>query len=319
LEGLQPVEKWVVHDLSASASRSNQMAPSGLALAMLLHALVALALWWLAKHPPQLPKNEEPIEISFEKPPEPPKPVAKPEPPKPEQAKPQPTPPLSIPPPADITADKATQVPPKANELSNKEMGAPQGDRASLEQTVPPPPQAPPPPADNAFATFKSDAPPPQPQHDPKSKSLLFKPPTPAPPPEPRAQPPRAFALQQKPPAVERGDQPSASPFVNPADVYNRARVEDNYRWQIIRKLEVYRFQAAAPLAPAGAGFVVRIVLARDGRVVDVVMLQSTGFPDVDKHVVAGVRWGSPYAPLPPDIRGNTATFDLPMRARPDM
>jgi protein TonB len=29
--------------------------------------------------------------------------------------------------------------------------------------------------------------------------------------------------------------------------------------------------------------------------------------------VLAGVRSGSPYAPLPPDIRGDSATFDLPL------
>jgi protein TonB len=33
----------------------------------------------------------------------------------------------------------------------------------------------------------------------------------------------------------------------------------------------------------------------------------------MDQGVLAGVRAGAPYAPLPPDIKGDSATFTLPL------
>jgi hypothetical protein len=35
--------------------------------------------------------------------------------------------------------------------------------------------------------------------------------------------------------------------------------------------------------------------------------------PEFDRGVLAGVRSGSPYSPLPPDIKGESASFDLPL------
>ena len=106
-------------------------------------------------------------------------------------------------------------------------------------------------------------------------------------------------------------EEPSPSPFVNPADVYNRARVTDNYLWQVVSKLAGYRFEARVN---ASEGItVVRVVIARDGRLLEIAVVQSSGFPVIDKGVVAGVRAGSPYAPLPPEIRGDRAAFTLPL------
>lgn len=99
---------------------------------------------------------------------------------------------------------------------------------------------------------------------------------------------------------------------MNPADVYSRARVTDNYLWQIVRKLQGYRY--AAPHVNANEGItVVRVVIARDGRLLDVTVTRSSGYPEFDRGVIAGVRSGSPYTPLPADIHGNSASFDLPL------
>ena len=57
----------------------------------------------------------------------------------------------------------------------------------------------------------------------------------------------------------------------------------------------------------------VRIVIARDGRLLSGDVIQSSGFPELDGGVVAGVRGGSPYTPLPPEIQGDRATFVLPL------
>jgi protein TonB len=54
-------------------------------------------------------------------------------------------------------------------------------------------------------------------------------------------------------------------------------------------------------------------VSARDGRLLDVGIASSSGVPEFDQGVVAGVRAGAPYAPLPPEIKGEQATFTLPL------
>ena len=62
-----------------------------------------------------------------------------------------------------------------------------------------------------------------------------------------------------------------------------------------------------------GRGSEVGWVIARDGRLLNVTVSRSSGIPEFDQGVLAGVRSGSPYAPLPPDIKGDSATFDLPL------
>ncbi len=280
------------------------MSPSALALAALVHGAAALALWWMAQHPPRLPANPEVVDVTFEQPVKPP-PVAKA---LPSESKPLP-PLLGIPPPAAITADKATQVPPKAPELApQKPMETLPQEAPSLEQTLPPPQAEPPAPSDNAFAVPKPATPA---QPTPPAKAAAARP---NPPSQNQIRSsPLTPGTQRRPPAVARGEEASASPFVNPADVYNRARVGDNYRWQIVRKLANYRFKADVPVREGVT--VVRIVVARDGRLLNIAVVRSSGFPTIDQGVVAGVRSGSPYDPLPPEIKGDTATFDLPLVA----
>ena len=136
------------------------------------------------------------------------------------------------------------------------------------------------------------------------------RPPPPAPRPELRPSP-LATAPQRRPPAAAAAEEPSPSPFVNPADSYNRARVADNYLWQVVRKLAGYRYEANVTATEGTT--VVRVVIARDGRLLDVAIARSSGVPEFDSGVIAGVRAGSPYAPLPADIKGDRATFTLPL------
>jgi len=139
------------------------------------------------------------------------------------------------------------------------------------------------------------------------------------PPPQPRPTPPQIapsplsrIPQQQRPSAVARGrDAPQSSPFVNPADTYNRARVSDNYLWEVVRKLQGYQYHANVQV-PEGTT-VLSVTIARDGRLLNVVVTQSSGFPEMDRGVVAGVRQGSPYTPLPDNIQGASATFRLPL------
>ena len=102
---------------------------------------------------------------------------------------------------------------------------------------------------------------------------------------------------------------------MNPADSYSRARVSDNYLWQVVSKLRGYRYEAPHVTASEGIT-VVRVVIARDGRLLHVEVTRSSGYPEFDSGVIAGVRSGSPYAPLPSNIHGDRAPFDLPLISR---
>jgi TonB family protein len=211
-----------------------------------------------------------------------------------------------LPPPAAITADKPTQVPSTARQPQQALAPEP----PSLDQAVPPPQPQPAPPPTTAFELPKAALPSPSPHTNGSTALPLAKPNPPAQ--QPQFHPsPKVTAPRQQPPAVARTEEPSPSPFVNPADAYNRARVADNYLWQVVRKLEGYHYNAQVSVKEGIT--VVRIVVARDGRLLDVAVARSSGFPVLDRGVVAGVRAGSPYAPLPPEIHGDRATFTLPL------
>jgi TonB family protein len=340
------------------------MSPAAVGLAVLLHALAALALWWLAQEPKA--PAEPALEVYFE----PPKPVEPP--PEPEQKKPEPKPqpqpepqPQVMPPleglrpPADIVSDKPTQAPPKGDQPKDAQLAPPppplQDILPSPDQDLAPPtaadfakvepaptPPAPTPPTPEPAPPLPA---PPQktPTAPPSTTGELPKPPEPAPPapqqqalatPPAKPQPPQppqqhpkppmpqlqkpeikpsplSTAPSRRPPAGTQSENPSPSPFVNPADTYSKARAADNYLWQVVRRLQGYRYQANVS-ATQGIT-VVRVVIARDGRLLNVTVSRSSGIPEFDQGVLAGVRSGSPYAPLPPDIRGDSATFDLPL------
>jgi protein TonB len=319
------------------------MSPAAVAMAVLLHGLAGLAIWWLSLDPPH-PPPEEVIEVSIEqpKPPEPPPPQPQPQP----TPQPAPQPQQVIPfeglrPPADIVADKRTQAPPKGDQPKDALLAPPP---PPLEDSLPSPDPQPSAPTAAELAKPEPPAPAPEPQKQalapPARTGELPKPPEPAPkppeqhalatpppaapkPPQPPAQPmpqlqkpeykpsPLSTAPSRRPPAGTQSENPSPSPFVNPADTYSRARAADNYLWQVVRKLQGYRYQAHVQ---ASQGLtVVRVTIARDGRLLNVTVTRSSGYPEFDNGVLAGVRSGSPYAPLPPDIRGDSASFDLPL------
>lgn len=292
------------------------MSSAALGLAILLHILVVLAIWWLSQDRFHFTPGEEVVEVTLE-------PLPKPEPPPPpppqQQAMQAPPPPIDgLRPPADITADKPTQVPPaeqsKAPPAPAPPMEQPTPTPPSLLQPAPPVQQAAPAPQQRTPPPAPTDLAKPGPTPAPQQQALAA--PTPHPPPQapkPELRPsPLTTTPQRRPPAAPPGaEQPSQHPFVNPADTYNRARVSDNYLWQVARKLSGYRYQANTR---ANEGLtVVKVVIARNGRLLDVSVVRSSGIPEFDQGVLAGVRQGSPYSPLPPDIKGESAAFTLPL------
>jgi len=287
------------------------MSPVALALAILLHGLVVAALFWLIENRPTPAPVEEIIEVSLEQP----KPPEPPPPPPPKQAQqPKPPPPpedMGLKPPAAITADKATQVPPAA--APDKKASAPQppapDDLPPLQAQPPQPPVADPP--------KPTPTPTPSPAaRPPEQQALAAPPPPPARPPAGQHQDMRPSPLppgqQRRAPAVPNPKEaPTTSHFVNPADAYNRARAADNYLWQVAMKLQGYRYQANTNASRGTT--VVRVTIARNGRLLAVEVIRSSGVPEFDQGVLAGVRAGSPYSPLPPDIQGESASFNLPL------
>ena len=238
------------------------------------------------------------------------------------KVEPAPAPPAPTPPPPTPPAPAPPTATPPAPQLQSilpspgVDLPAPTAaDFAKVEPAPKPPtpeqktPPAPPAPQQQALAKPPEKPQPPQQHQQPQQQ--------PAKPPMPQLQKPEykpsplSTAPSRRPPAGTQSENPSPSPFVNPADTYSKARAADNYLWQVVRRLQGYRYQANTS-ATQGIT-VVRVVIARDGRLLNVTVSRSSGVPEFDQGVLAGVRSGSPYAPLPPDIRGDSATFDLPL------
>lgn len=275
------------------------MRPEAMGLALVLHAVAALALWYLAAHAPTIVPKEDPIEVTIErpKPPEPPPP--------PPQAQPKPIPPPPVEglkPPAEVEADKATQVRPSGEQEKDVAAAAPPSmEQPKLEKEVPPPP--PPGPAVTSIPTPARPLPPaphvPHPQ--PRPSPLVPQRPT-----------------QQAPSVARRQELPTppSSPFVNPADEKNRATAEQNYLWQVVSRLRGYRYHADVPVREGLT--VVMVTIARDGRLLDAQVVRSSGIAAMDQGVLAGIRQGAPYAPLPASLSGPSARFRLPLVSVPE-
>ncbi len=189
----------------------------------------------------------------------------------------------------------------------------------AFQQAMPPLPK-PEPPKPEAPKVEAPKPPPPKPAPPQQHAAIAVPPANPSPRPPAPYQPRPSIApsplsrlpQQRQATATARGaEAPQTSPFVNPADTYNKARVGDNYLWEVVRRLQGYEYQANLQVAQAVT--VVSVTIARDGRLLNVVVLSSSGYPELDQGVLAGVRSGSPYTPLPDSIPGPNATFRLPL------
>jgi protein TonB len=95
----------------------------------------------------------------------------------------------------------------------------------------------------------------------------------------------------------------------SPAAAAEEARKRDDYRWAVLNKLREYRY--SANVNAVNGITVAQIVVARDGRLLDAQIIRSSGVAAMDEGVLTGLRKGSPYAPLPRQIPGSSATFEL--------
>ncbi|WIM11212.1 energy transducer TonB [Enhydrobacter sp.] len=303
----------MTHVISATYTRFDRMSPTAAALAVLLHVATALALWWISplNHRAAAPA-EQAIEVTIE-PPEPapaaPQPEARPE-PQPSPAQPPPVPPkanpapLGLPPLSPTIADKPEQTAP-APELKPEPPqqalapAEPMPPPATLEKTLPPL-EAPPPPL-----TSKEIPKPPPPPAPARPKAH-------AAPPAQRQQlrPSPLTALQQRRMPSERQETAPSATLVNPADQYNQSRIVEQYLWDVARKISQYRYHSSH--ANEQGTVVLRLVIGRDGRLLDVSIARSSGILNLDRGLMEAARAAAPYAPLPASLSGSQIAFTLP-------
>jgi periplasmic protein TonB len=141
--------------------------------------------------------------------------------------------------------------------------------------------------------------------------------------PTPPARPQRAQAAAVQPPAAKRV-QPDAKPG-GAAEAAGRSPVaalqsdqvrrksEEDYFWQIVQKISRYRFYLQAQEVARQGLVVTRMTIARDGRLLDVSLVKSSGFPVLDVAVVQAIRQASPFAPLPAELAEQQKTFIVPV------
>jgi protein TonB len=91
-------------------------------------------------------------------------------------------------------------------------------------------------------------------------------------------------------------------------------RAKSAYLWQVIRKFSQYLPDLRQK--NEGGTVVLRFVIARDGRLVDASVMQSSGVIALDRGLLEALRAASPYPSLPPEIAGNQVEFIQPIAAK---
>jgi TonB family protein len=92
-------------------------------------------------------------------------------------------------------------------------------------------------------------------------------------------------------------------------------RLEDQYLWTVSNKLSQHA-QFVRNITTEQGTVVLRLVIARDGRLVDVGISRSSGVPSLDNVSLNMVRQAAPYQPLPDSLSGATHVFTLPLYFR---
>ena len=161
---------------------------------------------------------------------------------------------------------------------------------------------------------------PPVPEPPPAPTSRDFpKPPAAAPPrPALRTQPlpPRPAPLaQQRPPAEASASMPAPLPGADPADAMaSQGRMRNDYLSRVARQIAQQRVYPAGALSNYQRGrLVARVTVARSGQVVDIRISTSSGWPAIDAAEVETIRKAAPFPPLPSDMPGETVILMLPV------
>lgn len=276
-------------DLSPAPPRVTHMPTAAVMLAVLLHAVVALGLWWLSPFQPVLSK-EEPVMVLFDS--------------APSNVGLQ-TPERVGPPSESTAASPLPSTEPQRDELQQQalapsrppETPEPVPTLPIFEFSVPPPPEPPPAPTSR---DFPKPAPPSPPRPVQLTQPL---PPRPGPP------------APQRPPADAPASMPAPLPGPRPADVLaGPGRQRNDYLSRVFQHLERYRVSAHNARAANQQGRVVtRVTIARDGGLIDVSIDSSSGRPNLDAAELDAIRRGAPFPPVPANMPGDPVILILRM------
>jgi TonB family protein len=237
----------------------------------------------------------------------------------PQQAAAQPPPPPKQEPQPDPPQQAAAEPPPKPEPQPE-----PQPEPTPEPQPQPAETKLPPvdiPAAPLSMQDFVRAAPPPPPQEIVRPQPRVQPtPPTAAPaPPTVQQTPPPQYAPSplghspQQQPRAPANSQASAS-MVNPADAAARARVADEYVWTVIRKFSQYLPDLRDK--NDGGTVVVRMMIARDGRLLESGIVKPSGIAALDRGMLEALRAAAPYPPLPTELPGDHIVFTQPITAK---
>lgn len=271
------------------------MSPAGVVLALSLHGVAAAALWWASPFRPTEPPQDA-IMVTVD----------------------AGAPPTS-------TDSQSDDKPVQAVAAGTPEPAPPEQPREEPQQALaePPPPEQPsppqptPPPSLEQALALPEEPPPPTARDFPK-------PVPPPPPPRPTARPPQG-ALSQAP--LPRPPKPApAKPSMNsPASVpappsnssdwlIGKGRARNAYFDRVARHTAPYRRYPRVAFDNKQEGRVVtRVTIARDGRLIDVRIDKSSGWPAIDAAELETIRKSAPFPPVPGDMPGEPLILILPI------
>lgn len=279
--------------------RVEHMPPAAVALAVLLHALVGVGIWWLSPLQPT-ESQDDTIMVTLDT-----ATMAA------GQQDPAQTGQSASPPPStepgrepeqqQALASAQPQQTPEPAEPSQSSQAVPQPEPVPTlpiyEFSIPPVPEPPPAPTSHDFPKPPAAAPP-----RPAQRTQPL-PPRPAPP------------AQQRPPADASASMPAPLPGADPADAMaSQGRMRNDYLSRVARQVAQQRVYPAGALSNHQRGrLVARVTVARSGQVVDIRISTSSGWPAIDAAEVETIRKAAPFPPLPSDMPGETVILMLPV------
>jgi periplasmic protein TonB len=289
-----------VTDATIVHPRVEHMPPAAVALAVLLHALVGVSIWWLSPSQPtesqddtiMVTLNTATMAAGQQDPAQTGQPASPP----------PSTEPGREPEQQQALAPAQPQQSPEPAQPSQSSEAVPQPEPVPTlpiyEFSIPPVPEPPPAPTSRDFPKPPTTA---QPRPAQRTQPL---PARPAPPTE-----------QQRPPAEASASMPAPLPGADPADAMaSQGRMRNDYLARVARQIAQQRVYPAGALSNHQRGrLVARVTVARSGQVVDVRISTSSGWPAIDAAEVETIRKAAPFPPLPNDMPGETVILMLPV------
>jgi protein TonB len=295
-----------VTDVSLVHPRVEHMPPAAVGLAVLLHVLVGVAIWWLS--PLQATESQdEPIMVMFDSSPsnvglQMPERTGPPA----ESAAASPAPSTEpVREPEQQQQALAPSVTSEPAQPSQASQAVPQPEPVPtlpiFEFSVPPVPEPPPAPTARDFAKPRATAPP-----RPVQRSQPL-PPRPTPP------------AQQRPAADAPASIPAPLPGPNPADlIAGQGRQRNDYLSRVFHHLQRYRVYPRLAQDNNQSGRVVtRVTIDRSGSLIDVRIDTSSGWPLIDSAELDAIRKAAPFPPVPNDMPGDPVILILRMNYDP--